>query len=86
MCLFPAQANDGVTVDQTQSFYVGGECGCLSHSYHSVNFPMSQTVSQFWLKLTSSPFSSQPFLNMLSLIHLPSFCKLLKILISGAQD
>lgn len=23
--VFPAQANDGVTVDQTQSFYVGGE-------------------------------------------------------------
>lgn len=24
-CVFPAQANDDMTVDKTQSFYVGGE-------------------------------------------------------------
>lgn len=24
-CMFPAQANDDVTVDMAQSFYVGGE-------------------------------------------------------------
>lgn len=59
-CVFPAQANDGVTVDQTQSFYVGGECSCISSGVTiMINIPylqMPMCSQLFWFNHCSIPF------------------------------